>query len=292
MKRMDIEALLRWAYRDELPKAAAEGSDRIVFAFRTGWGGVEKFGELLALVQEPDIRNRFGLFPDRFATSEPHPDALRVHAAVDGLRAWEICVPEGWNPIADMGDLGPEGAAAVARGLAGLTVVDATGRTVLRRSPSRLVMRQAILGGCPDWEGEVPERRQVTAHGKVKWFRRVVMVSDGAFGPAQQELEVDGYDHKRQRPFPDAYTKTILDPDPVPVVQARAEYELWRTALDVLADDICGALEHCDVLPCVRSARPWEVPDPARRILPSLLVPPASRGAIRAVRQKRTREPA
>lgn len=289
-KAVDIEGLLRWAYRDELPKAAAEGSDRIVFAFRTGWGGVEKFGELMALVQEPDIRNRFGLFPDRFATTEPHPDALRVHAAVDDLRHLEFEMPEGWNPIADMGDLGPEGGAAVARGLAGLTVVNAAGKTVLRRSLARLVMRQAILGGCPCWEGDVPERRLVTDYGKVKWFRRVVMMTDGAFGPVQQELEVDGFNHKLREPYGDAYTKTTLDPDPAPVVQGRAEYELWRAALDVLVEALAGALESHEVTPCPRSARPWEVPDPRRRILPSLLVAAASRPDARpAPRKKKPR---
>lgn len=292
MKRMDIEALLRWAYRDELPKAAA-GGERLVVGFKTGWGGVERYGELLTVIDEPDIRNRYGLVPDRFATTEPHPDAERVHDAVMYLRRCAMNVPDGWNPISDMGDMGPEGVAAVARGLTAMTFVTDRGDTVLRRSVVRLVIRQAILGDCPAWEGEAPVRRTVTAQGgKVRWFRRVVQVSDGAFGPAQQEIEVDGFDHKRRRPFPDAYTKTILDPDPVPVVQGRAEYELWRAALDLLVEDLPGALEAHKVTASSRSYRPWEVPDPERLVLPSLLIRPASHEEPHAAGRKKKREAA
>lgn len=289
--RMDIEAMLRWAYRDELPKAAA-GGGRLAVGFRTGWGGVERFGELLAVIDEPDVRNRFGLVPDASASSDPHPDAIRVHDAVMRLRRCALGVPEGWNPIADMGDLGPEGAAAVARGIAGMTIVNDKGERVLRRSVSRIVIRQAILGGCPVWEGDVPERHVLCAHGKPRWFRRDVVVTEGAFGPARQEIEVDGYDHKRQRPYADAYRKMVLDPDPAPVVQGRAEYELWRGALDLLAEDLAGGLEAHTVAPSARSARPWEMPDPARRILPSLLVPMGGAGESRAVVRKRKRDAA
>ena len=273
MKRIEIEALLRWAYRDELPKAAAAGGDRLAFGFRTGWGGVERYGELLAVVQEPDVRNRYGLIPDG-SDGEPHPDAVAVAAAVERLGGCTFDLPEGWDPLADMGGagaFGPEGAAAVARGLGALTVVDRSGRTVLRRSPARLVIRHAILGGCPEWEGERPERKVEMANGKPLWFRRVVCVADGAFGPAQYEVEVDGFDHRRRRPHPDAYQRHFLDPDLAMVVTTRAEYEIWRAALDVLADMLRG-LGSRVVIPCDRSRRPWESPDPERRILPSIRV--------------------
>ncbi|MFG1246781.1 hypothetical protein [Xanthobacter flavus] len=290
-KTVDIEALLRWAYREELPKAAAAGS-RLVVGFKTGWGGVERFGELLAVIDEPDIRNRYGLVPDGTASTDPHPDAVRVHDAVMALRRCELEVPEDWNPIADMGDLGPEGAAAVVRGLAGMTIINDKGARVLRRSVARIVIRQAILGGAPDWEGETPERHVVCAHGKPQWFRREVVVTDGAFGPASHEIEVDGFNHSRRMPYADAYTKMVLDPDPAPVVQGRAEYELWRGALDLLAEDLAEGLEAHKVLPSDRSARPWEAPDPERRILPSLLVPPAPERESRAVGRKRKRDAA
>lgn len=279
-KAIDIEALLRWAYRDELPKALpVEGP---MAGIRSASLSLSRAAELMAVVQETDVRNRFGLFPDRFADSEPHADAVRVHEAVTGLDRCAVDLPEGWDPLSDMGDLGPEGAGAVARGLDMLFSVDASGARILRRPVARLVIRQAILGGAPAWEGEMPERRKVTgANGKVRWFRRILCVSEGAFGVVTEEVEVDGIDPKRRLPHPDAYTRTVLDPDPAPVVQGRAEYELWRAALDLLTEDLAGRLETRFAMASDRSRRPWEAPDAARRILPSLIVLPV-RGPPRA----------
>lgn len=280
MKRMDIEALLRWTYRDELPKAAAHGGDRLVFGLRSGWGGVERYGELLAVVQEPDIRNRYGLVPDG-SDGEPHPDAIAVHDAVERLGQCVFDLPDGWDPLADMGGagaFGAEGWAALAQGRACLTSVDATGRVVLRRSPARLVIRQAILGGAADWEGEVPVRRVVTgANGRPKWWRRVVQVSDGAFGPVRCEVEVDGIDAHRRIPHPDAYQRFVLDPDLAPVVRARAEYEIWVAALGLLVEDLAGRLTTCEEVFATRTGRPWEGQGDAQagRVLPSLLSAPS-----------------
>ncbi|WP_454919231.1 hypothetical protein [Xanthobacter sediminis] len=274
MKRMDIEALLRWAYRDELPKAAASGGDRLAFGFRTGWGGVERYGELLAVVQEPDVRNRYGLIPDG-SDGDPCADAIAVAAAVERLGRCDFDLPEGWDPLSDMGGaaaFGAEGLAAVVRGIGALTVVDATGRTVLRRSPARLVIRHAILGGCPDWEGEVPERRVEMVFGRPRWYRRVTLTSDGAFGQSQYEVEVDGFDYRRRRPHPDAYQRHYFEPDLAALVTARAEYEIWRAALDLVAEDVGGGLVHHMVEPSAAAARPWEASAEVKRILPSLRV--------------------
>ncbi len=294
MRRMDIEALLRWAYRDELPKAAARGGESLAVGFRTGWGGVERYGELLAVVQEPDIRNRFGLVPDG-TDGEPCADAVAIHEAVERLGALVFDLPEGWDPLGDMGGagaFGAEGHGAVAQALASLTLVDAAGHTVLRRSPARLVIRHAILGGAPEWEGERPERKVVSgANGKPRWFRRVRQVSDGAFGPAACEVEMDGYDLKRHRPHPDAYQKFFLDPDLAPVVRARAEYEIWHAALGHLEAELADSLSARALLPWSRPARPWEGEGeaPAARLLPSLLTPPIPQMAAypRATRRKR-----
>lgn len=117
--------------------------------------------------------------------------------------------------------------------------------------------------------------------GKPRWFRRLPVTSEGAFGPVTEEIEWDGFDHKRRRPFPDAYTKSYLDPDPVPVVPGRAEYELWRAALDLLVDDLSGTLESREPLASPRPRQPWETPPASPRVLPSLLVSPAGHGERR-----------
>jgi len=307
MKRMDIEALLRWAYREELPKAAAGGDETFVFRLRTGWGGVEKMGELLALVQEPDLCNRFGLFPDAMER-EPHPDAVRVFDAVEALGGLVYEMPEEWNPIADLGDLGADGPAAIDRAMRMLTttvafdeegvevsphVTPAEGEVVhkvaqMRRSPARIVIRHALLGGCPTWEADRPERIVVMnpmGRGPA-WFRKIMVTSDGAFAPARYEVEVDGFDYKRRRPYADAYQKTFLDPDPVDVVVCRAEYEIWHYCLVRLVDDLQGLSAH-HVRPSHRAARPWEEGEKGSRLLPSLLRPAPSPPESRAARRGR-----
>lgn len=276
MKTVDIEQAVRWAYRDELPKARALDEHMAVLpgGFGTPWGSVSRYGELLEVVQQADVRNRFGLFPDVIEAGEPHADAVVIADAVEALADCLFEMPEGWNPLADMGDLGVEGGAAIARGLARLTMKDEAGNTVLRRSPAQLVIRHAILGGAPVWEADAPERiLQQGPHGKPLWFRRLALVSEGAFGPTSYEVEVDGFDHKRRRPYADAYQRVLLVPDPADAVAARAEYEIWHGALSVLAEELPRVLRSRAVAPPARMPRPWEVADPERRILPSLLTP-------------------
>lgn len=280
MKRIDIEALVRWAYRDELPKVAAS-APTFAPVMRPAWDAIAKLGTLGTVIQE----NRYGVVALPCASDEPHPDALAVADAVARLDALVFDIPEGWAPLSDMGDLGALGASAVAQGLASLTTTDETGATRLRRPLSRLVIRQAVLGVAPEWRSEVPSVVLVTkSGGGPAWFRRVAMVGDGAFGPATYEVEVDGFDHRRRRPYADAYQKRFLDPDMVPLVTSRAEHELWQGALSMLADDLAEAgLTAHEVLPPSRPARPWEVAtSEAPRILPSLLAPsPIPRAARR-----------
>src|SRR5688500_9952509 len=99
-KRMTIEALLRWAYRDELPKAQAPGGSLRPAGFGGAWGGIERYGELLTVIDH-GLENRYGLVPDLSATTEPHPDAIRIGDAVQALDAFPLNLPDGWNPLTD-----------------------------------------------------------------------------------------------------------------------------------------------------------------------------------------------
>lgn len=269
-RRIDIEALVRWAYRDELPKVAA-GEPTFAPVMKPAWDAITLVGTLGTIIQE----NRYGVVALPCASDEPHSDALAVADAVARLDALVFVTPEGWAPLSDMGDLGALGAAAVTQGLASLTTTDETGAIRLRRPLSRLVIRQAVLGVAPEWRSEVPEVQEVKRFGKPAWFRRTARTEDGAFGPASYEVEVDGFDYKRRRPYADAYRKYVLAPDMAPLVTARAEHELWQGALNVLADDLAHAgLTAHEVVPPSRPARPWEVAaSEAPRILPSLLAP-------------------
>jgi hypothetical protein len=269
-KPIGIEELLRWAYREELPKEQDCGGVGAL-GFGHAWGSLTEYGELLTVVDDPGSCNRWGVVPDRGARVEPHPDARMVAEAVLDLDQLELSLPEEWEPLGDLGDLGVLGWACVARALDRLTVIGADGARALRTTPRRLVFKHAILGGCPVWEADVPEVKLVCgANGRPKYFvRNVISMADGI----PLEIEADGWSKKARRPVCGAYTKPYLEPDPTDAAVARGEYEIWRAALDILAEDLAGRLEAFDVMPSASPSRPWEVqiePVCESRILPDL----------------------
>lgn len=255
MKTLPIEDLLVWAYSDELPKAGAvrrigpSGHDR-------GWRPVERFGDLLADVDCGVPMNRYGLAIDLMAEDGPHADAVALHEAVLALDDLVLDWPEDWAPLADIDDGDPLYAAAVARGRDLATRLQPDGRRILATRPSDLIRRQAILGGAPDTTAEKPARKVERANGSPLWFMRVrrPMPTVGG-GTVMVEMEVDGFDRRRRAPYPQAYQRAYLDPDPAGVVVARAEYEVWRSGLDMVAATV--ALGHHRGLPSRWPARPW-----------------------------------
>lgn len=255
MKRVPIDTLLSWAYRDELPKDDAPSYvDQI--GYMPAWGGIERFGELMTFIDGGV--NQWGVVPAFVASEGPHPDARVIGRAVRSLDEVEIGLPDAaeWAPLADMGDLGPHGAAAVSRALEKATRVEPDGRRVLRGKVSELVRICAILQRPPVWEAEVPVLRvEMAANGRERWFRRVWVEGVG-------EIEVDGYNPRAKRPYDDAFRKHYLDPDPMDAARSRAEYEVWHAALSVLVDELGSGL-HGVMSAHVAEAsahpvRPWE----------------------------------
>ena len=290
-KQIAPEDLLRWAYRDELPKAAPVGRFLRPLGFAQPWGAVTKTGVLGTDVQEADVRNVYGLAPDMTAQRDPHPDAKLAWIAVQDLDNLSVSLPVNWNPLADMGELGVKGAAAIDRGLSRVflplrseskvarqitprkavvdTVVARVERT-LTKPISEIIQTAAILAP-PDWHGDKPELRRMTyANGTPRWYRRTMVESEnGSF-----EVEVDGFDKKKRRPYLDAYPKEYLDPDPVDTVQRRGEYRLWFDALAHLVEELRGRLDDHEVVPTSLSAEPWvEDAVPVPRILVDLRKP-------------------
>lgn len=262
-KRIGIEAFLKWAYRDELPKAQCEEGDVGPAGFGSGMGGVIAMAEVGALVDYAR-ENAWGVIPDRYAKDDPHPDAIAAARAMGALDQWELCLPDDWNPISDCGEVGEierhdSAAAALGRAKVLEALDDLTyvrdGARVLKGGVRRLVMRFAVLNGEPGWEMEMPEVRYVMAgKNRPAWFRREVI--QGERGP--QEIEVDGYNRKAHRPHPDAYRKQVLTPDPFEAIRDRGLHEIYVAALHVLhgelVDNLTGfALDIPD-----RPARPWE----------------------------------
>jgi hypothetical protein len=264
-KRIDIVALLRWTYRDELPKMPYLGGDWGDVA--PMWRSIDRYGELLTLID--DQRNRFGLVPDFGASTLPHPDAYAVYDAVQELDCYEFAIPEGWDPLDDMSGLGTHGVAAVTRALDIITVTDAAGVRRLRKPMSMLIMQRAIMGGVPEWEGDQPEVKPVRENGAIKWFRRVYIPLDHE-GFGGYEVEVDGFNTRKRVPYPDAYKKYYLDPDPQETIIGRAEYELWLSALGQLVTMLADRLDIWTVTGENMPKRPWLERLPDKAILPDL----------------------
>lgn len=267
MRVIDVEQALRWAYQDELPKeqVVAKGP----MGHGVAWDSVSTFGQYLTDIDTEDRRNGYGCVPDVGSASGPHPDAIRIHKAVTGLDdALQVSMPEDWAPIPDLGDLGPAGADVVQRGLAKLVSVDGRGNERLRKTPRQLVEFHAMVGGRPDWVGEKPVRRFVSEFGKPKWFRKVTIPTGPDGHP--YVIEVDGRDPRRKRPYPDAYRKEYLEPDPAEVVYDRALYQVWHAALQVLVADLRGELQSIALVGPAAPAEPWVTGVQQARILPSI----------------------
>lgn len=257
MKSVAIEAFLKSVYLDELPKAGAvrmSGPTGVKIA----WGAVERFGDLMAEIDCNLPMNRYGVPIDMTAERGPSDDAILTHAAVLALDEMDIPVDPAWNPLDDMDDGDPLYRAAVVRGVGRISQVGRDGVRVLTVRPSSLIRRQAILGGTIDTTGDRPERKLVSRHGKAQWFRRVLRPVETVSGVERLvEVECDGFNQKQRIPYPDAYQKTYLDPDPADTVVARAEYEVWRSALDVLMEALGDGLEGVRLIASTAARRPW-----------------------------------
>lgn len=262
LRRMDVEAAIGWAVRDELPKLPAAGAGRLVRAdlARLGYGkgGIAAFAALGTAVDGG--LNAFGLVP--FAQEgEPHPDALTIWRAIQLLDECALGSLSDWDAFPDLAPLeaDPAGALLVARARADARAL-AGAQAAMRAQPSRLMVRGAVLGPPAGWEtGLVEVDLERGPYGKALWFRRTPIAcawNEQGEAVAFHEMEVNGYDARAKRPYPDAYQRKMLRPCPLPAALARAEWQIWRAGLDVV-------LEACREwglasIELEASARPWE----------------------------------
>ncbi|MDP2618605.1 MAG: hypothetical protein Q8P46_00270 [Hyphomicrobiales bacterium] len=287
MKRpIEISKLIRWSWREELPKAQALGgfTTRPTWS-QPGWAAISKAGVYGVPIQETDIRNRYGVVPDFTADRNPHPDATTVWWQVQDLAHLTLTIWEDWNPIDELGLPEARAEAAVAKAVDRLCfrqgpvsqaepvnyslrnwrVANREQGFALRKSATEVVLHYATMGNAPEWKTEQPQLKTVSERGKPKWFRRETIIQEdtGAY-----EIEIDGYNKKAQRPYDDAYLKHYYDPDLTDIIEMRAEYEIWHAAIGHLVDQLGTSLEEWEPLPPELPARPWEAgAPPPRRIL-------------------------
>lgn len=233
---MDIEDVLQWAFRDELPKRREDdGEFRMreypsvcpMFAMAQHGGRIENFS------REPG-------FP--LAMGEVHPDALVVEEAVMGLSRFEGHRFEGDLGLAPDLPAGQDEQGPMAWAMTQIV---------------NLVRIQARLGGRPSF-AKTPEPAAIVD----KQGRPLVVVlrttmkadEDGRLRPQLVEEKV-GAEGKDRYPR-GAYCQIEWE-DPKAILRERAGYSAWWAALDLLANELSGKLSTIAVLPPAAAQRPW-----------------------------------
>lgn len=223
---LDVEKLLQWAYRDELPKKGFVESS-------PGWDNISTHG---MPIDDGSLR-----LPPAFGA--PHPDALVVERAVAGLDK-QVMVDWAESLTTLLGEL-----AAYAP----------TSEWCLGASfnPQALVIMHARMGTRPPWETEPPR------------LVRVLM-------PERSQHVVVGRDANRNY-LPGAHCPLRLEPSVDLIVSGRAEYAVWRAALDDVRESLSGwTLREHEVLAAAAAREPWNTGvEKTPKILRSMLAPQA-----------------
>lgn len=245
MKPISIQDLLKWAFTFELGKVGAGDGG----SFSAAWRFTERMAELGTMIDRTP--NSFGVIPGFVDDGDPHPDALLVGNAVRGLASFEFDLPEDWQPFSDLED---------PYELIALEVESVVSE--LRLSPDMLrgrraigiVISAALLGKGPEWRATRPEYRLVSVNGTPRWFVR--KRARDCFGRLMT-IETEGFDRKRRRPFKGAYRKFELVQPLRADIQARLEWQMWQTALALLADDLRPRLSAHRIHPFSIDLEPW-----------------------------------
>ncbi|WP_412474726.1 hypothetical protein ACK83U_00840 [Rhizobium sp. WW22] len=251
MKKMiGIEALLTWAFVEELPKVESGSVGPSVAP--SVW---QMMFDVITLGTNIDKSpNGYGVVGNFVNIGDPHPDALIVGNAVRALadrNGYEVM--SGWWPFPEWDD--PHGVirAEVDR-IAAEQVYERGGRLNGRHIVT-LVTSAAILKRGPDWTAEAPKVVTVKLNGKDDaWF--VKRTAKDAFG-RPIEYEDSGFDYRKRRPKKGAYRKYRLAQPIRAAVISRLEWQLWQSALEALHDSLSGTLSAHDLLPFTPNRHPW-----------------------------------
>lgn len=248
---MDVEALLTWAFREELPKRRDDEDGRPreyksispMFAMAALGGRVENFS------REPG-------FP--LAMGDPHPDAVLVEEAVLGLARFADHRFDG--PLGLITDLprGLDEHAAMAGAMSQIV---------------ELVRIKARLGGRPSFAASPVPAAIVDNRGRPQ-----VMIMRGT---KEEPCSAEGKDRYPRG----AYCPLHWD-NPTSILIERAQYAAWWAGIDVIAHELAGKLATIGVLPPSAAQRPWTGEVDA--VLPKrVLDNPESRRRLREMREDR-----
>lgn len=293
---LDIEDALQWAYRDELPKRAHGGS--FTGSISPGF----HIAPPTRIEDEPFGRvGRPPGFPA--ALGDPHPDAERIEAAVNGLVAWAghhfsdddmadvtSGIPLAWRRCEEQdchGDMRcgipqPIDAAALA--------VEAIANM------GGMVTANARMASRPAWRNETPaphwiDRRGRVSHGCIgpngkekvlidEIFIQVIdrrgrVTYEPCYGPLPEAAifyrEPMPTTHIRKDLYREgAYCPLIWRPNPARLLAERAAYCAWHAGLTILGAELSGQLVAIAVLAPAAAWAPWLGADDIHGRLPQL----------------------
>lgn len=249
-KKIDIEKLLQWAMRDELPKGQAVAA--------SPWDLIIQFASLGVRVQTSGYQgDGFGFTP-----GAPHEDALVIADALASL---------GGARFNDAAEVAPLFGDLV--GIAGDAIKSIMVASFDQRS---IVISNATMGTRPKWKFEHPTAYQMftqerNARGELRSTPLVHgLDADGVAiaikkNRGGKQVAKHGVYDVRMSP------RSPLDwqcPAPLHIGECRAEYVAWHVALVSLAADLVGKLKEFEPTPPAAAAMPWITGEaPASRIV-------------------------
>ena len=234
---MDIEELLSWAFRDELPKDRGDGG-------RFGPPSYSSpLGRMVAMGTSVDNWSREPGHPA--AMGPPDPGAFLVAAAVEDLAGLAEQAIEGeLDLVPDFGAIGTlDEVAAVRRALCQLPAI---------------VARCAKLGQRPSWRASTYPGPMRTGNGRAQVVRWTCVLQKTIGGESFEEQQLTPVSAEGRDSYPlDSYCPLQYEPSLQSIAEERAEYLVWWGALDALALSLAGRIAGIDVLPSLAPQRPW-----------------------------------
>jgi hypothetical protein len=237
----DIEKLVSWAMREELPKGRAVST--------SAWELLTRYGQLGTRVDGGGWRDDLGYVP-----GEPHADAVTIGAMLRSMQT-EARFAHHLDARELFGDIAP---------IAG-DAVDAMTRATF--NPQALVISHAVQSTRPKWQfcTPAPARQFVPTAGRSRALVHgtdrdgLIVYLEPRRGRAAMR---DGlYDLAMTPRSPLIW----CDPAPISIAEARAEYLCWFDALADLIERLRGALIEFEPVMPQLARMPWitgQVPQP------------------------------
>lgn len=232
---LDIEQVLTWAFRHELPKRReGERGPNLGFSavspmFRVADLGVrvENFS------REPGMPAALG---------DPHPDALVIEAAVLELARFAEHRFEGDLGLTTFLPPGLDEQGAMTRAMSQIVAT---------------VVLHARMGKRPTFAASIEPAAVVGRNGKplVEIVRSEMQADPSGVMRPRLIREACGCYGKDRYPT-GAFCSLVWD-DPSTILWERADYAAWWAGIDLLAHELVGKLDTIAVLPPAAGQRPW-----------------------------------